>query len=339
MAFFLWSRTAASNGTADPSAPFPEGMAPSAVNDSARGMMAGLAMYRDDVAGAIVTTGTNASYLVTSYSGFDSAAHMNGQTIAFSPHTVNVDTVVLTVDGLGPYPLRSSPGVELVAGTLIQGTPYAALFNSTTGEFYLKGAGNGNPYNVPFLAGLDFWDTIAPNSRFIFPAGQAISRTVYSAAFARWGTTYGSGDGSTTFNVPDKTGRVSAMIEGTSTRLPATYFTGTSTAMGAVGGAPDQTLALGHLPANITAAGTVTIFPNGNGGLHVPYSSSAWSQGIYAGGSNNTPTTGGSIGDVTSWSGANTLTSNNTGLNASGGAKNVPTIQPTIVCNYILRII
>ena len=60
---------------------------------------------------------------------------------------------------------------------------------------------------------MDYWDTVTPNSSFIFPLGQAISRTVYAAAFARWGTKFGPGDGSTTFNVPNKAGKVSAMIE------------------------------------------------------------------------------------------------------------------------------
>lgn len=37
-------------------------------------------------------------------------------------------------------------------------------------------------------------------------AGQAISRTTYSALFALFGATYGAGDGSTTFNLPDLRG-------------------------------------------------------------------------------------------------------------------------------------
>lgn len=37
-------------------------------------------------------------------------------------------------------------------------------------------------------------------------AGQAISRTTYSALYALFGTTYGVGDGSTTFNLPDLRG-------------------------------------------------------------------------------------------------------------------------------------
>ena len=39
--------------------------------------------------------------------------------------------------------------------------------------------------------------------------GSAISRTTYAALFAVIGTTYGPGDGSTTFNVPDKRSRFS----------------------------------------------------------------------------------------------------------------------------------
>jgi hypothetical protein len=38
--------------------------------------------------------------------------------------------------------------------------------------------------------------------------GTAVSRTTYSALFAAIGTSYGAGDGSTTFNLPDLRGRV-----------------------------------------------------------------------------------------------------------------------------------
>ena len=34
--------------------------------------------------------------------------------------------------------------------------------------------------------------------------GSAVSRTTYANLFARIGTTFGAGDGSTTFNVPDR---------------------------------------------------------------------------------------------------------------------------------------
>ena len=45
------------------------------------------------------------------------------------------------------------------------------------------------------------------NSSFIWLEGQAVSRSTYSALFAIYGTTYGSGDGSTTFNLPNFSNR------------------------------------------------------------------------------------------------------------------------------------
>ena len=149
---------------------------------------------------------------------FDTLARLGGQTIAFTPHITNGATVTLNVDALGARPLRTSPGAELLAGTIIQGTPYVAIYNNSDAVFYLQGF-FGNPYNIPLGAGLDFWGSTTPNSSFAFPTGQAISRSAYSAMFALVGTTYGPGDGSTTFNLPDKTGRACVMKEAIAARL------------------------------------------------------------------------------------------------------------------------
>jgi hypothetical protein len=62
MTLYHWSQTAANNATADITCPFPEGMAPSAVNDGTRGLMAAVAKFRDDIAGAIVTGGSVNAY-------------------------------------------------------------------------------------------------------------------------------------------------------------------------------------------------------------------------------------------------------------------------------------
>jgi microcystin-dependent protein len=47
------------------------------------------------------------------------------------------------------------------------------------------------------------WSDTSVPSGFLDCDGAAVSRTTYSALFAVIGTTYGSGNGSTTFNVPD----------------------------------------------------------------------------------------------------------------------------------------
>ena len=74
--------------------------------------------------------------------------------------------------------------------------------------------------------------------------GQAISRTTYSALFAVIGTAWGSGDGSTTFNVPDLRGRAlfgrDNMGGTAASRLTAAVSGVAGTQLGSTGG--DQSL-------------------------------------------------------------------------------------------------
>ena len=110
-----------------------------------------------------------------------------------------------------------------------------------------------NPYNIPLGGGLPFFGATAPNSSFAFPYGQPISRITYSALFSLIGTTYGTGDGSTTFNLPDLRGRVLAgkddMGGAASNRLTSSWFGANATALGATGGSEKSTLnSLNQLP-------------------------------------------------------------------------------------------
>ena len=50
-------------------------------------------------------------------------------------------------------------------------------------------------------------------SGFLLCDGRAVSRTTYAVLFAAIGTTYGSGDGSSTFNLPDMRGRVAVGVD------------------------------------------------------------------------------------------------------------------------------
>jgi microcystin-dependent protein len=330
MTLYKWSQAASADATADSTINWAEGQAPSSINDSARAMMAATAKYRDDIAGALVTTGTATAYAVSSYEVFDSLAHLNGQMIAFTPHVTNGATVTLNVDLLGAKPLRSAPNVELPAGTIIQGTPYVATYNNGDGAFYLHGC-FGSPYLIPIGGSLDYWGTTAPNSSFAFPNGQAISRTTYATLFTLLGTTYGTGDGSTTFNLPDCRGRVTAKLDnmgGTAaSRLTTSYFGANASNLGAVGGGESHTLTIAEMPVH-SHANTLS-----DPGHSHTYQAPQVVPGLVPGGS--FPAVGGGVG-ATTVGAATGITINNANA-GSGGAHAI--VQPTIVCNYIMRII
>jgi hypothetical protein len=59
----------------------------------------------------------------------------------------------------------------------------------------------------PTGGGLD-WYATTPPAGFLLCDGSAISRTSFSALFGVLGTTWGAGDGTSTFNLPDTRGRV-----------------------------------------------------------------------------------------------------------------------------------
>jgi microcystin-dependent protein len=86
--------------------------------------------------------------------------------------------------------------------------------------------------------------------------GQAVSRTQYPILFTTIGTTYGVGDGSTTFAIPDMRGRVVAGEDdmgGTAVNRITSAVSGiTGTTLGATGGTQNPPL---HQHAN-TVSGT-----------------------------------------------------------------------------------
>ncbi|MBP1091956.1 phage tail protein [Bradyrhizobium diazoefficiens] len=341
MTFYKWSQDPATNATADSNVNYQEGQAPSSLNDSARAAMAALAKYRDDVTGAIATSGTSTAYTLSSYQSFNSLASMNGKVIAFTPHTTNTagsPNVTLNVDGLGAKSIQVSPNVELPAGFLVSGSPYVALYNATNGVFYLQNS-FGNPYNIPIGGMIDYTGAVAPNSSFVLPFGQAISRTTYATLFSLLSTTYGTGDGSTTFNIPDLRGRVVAgkddMGGSAASRLTSSYFGGTATTLGAVGGGESHTLTVAELPSHYHDA---FIFDPGH---RHNYDSSNNSQPNQTGGgslglniaANNTVTSAETTGvRVNSSNGLD-----KTGSTGSGTAHAI--VQPTIVLSKILRVI
>lgn len=57
------------------------------------------------------------------------------------------------------------------------------------------------------VGGVFFLATTTPPKHALVCDGSAVSRVIYAALFAAIGTTFGAGDGATTFNLPDLRGK------------------------------------------------------------------------------------------------------------------------------------
>ena len=104
---------------------------------------------------------------------------------------------------------------------------------------------------IPPGAMMAYAGSAAPEG-WLFCDGSAMSRTAYAALFAAIGTSYGAGDGSTTFNLPDLRDRLPIGARQSEAGVPKTNVTGTLTQKG---GQATHTLITAELPAH-THTGT-----------------------------------------------------------------------------------
>ena len=111
------------------------------------------------------------------------------------------------------------------------------------------------------------WSSGSIPSGFLECTGAAVSRSTYSALFAIVGTTYGAGDGSSTFNLPDIQDKV-VLGKSNNKALASTGGAATTTNTGNVGGSTaNATLTTSQLPSHshpaMAASGS---FAGGSGG-------------------------------------------------------------------------
>ena len=155
--------------------------------------------------------------------------------------------------------------------------------------------------------------------------GSNISRSTYADLFSAIGTTYGSGDGSLTFGIPNL-----------QSRFPIGYDGGSSYALAGTGGATTDTPTLSG-----TNAGTAITEAQMPSHTHDSWGNT-WPSGSWTGG---TGTTQSSVtqtsGTLTTKSTLRTLAtgSGNTHTHTwSGTSTAVDTVPPYLVVNYIIKI-
>lgn len=171
-------------------------------------------------------------------------------------------------------------------------------------------------HDLPPGATVEYYGENVPEG-YLFCEGQAVSREIYAALFAKIGVKYGAGNGATTFNVPDRRGNMSVGYNSSDKDFNA---------LGKTGGSKELQKHDHVIPALSGSTGnntvvTVNIYAGTGtaGGGIVQYSGSAGG-GIY--GSTNIHTH------------PVTTKANNTGEAGNGESQNLP---PYCVCSAIIK--
>ena len=105
-------------------------------------------------------------------------------------------------------------------------TQTAYAYNGTT-LISVGGGASGGGVDIPIGTVIPYTNTTAPEG-YLICDGSAVSRTTYSELYDIIGTTYGTGDGSTTFNLPNLKGKVIVMQDTNDTDFDTLGETGGS---------------------------------------------------------------------------------------------------------------
>jgi microcystin-dependent protein len=170
--------------------------------------------------------------------------------------------------------------------------------------------------------------SITPPAGWVNCDGSAINRTTFAALFAVIGTTYGAGNGSTTFNVPDMRGRTAAGYDlaNSSGRLTGALTGGVSaSAIGNTGGEQGHALTSGE---NATHSHTITDPSHQHtegqeATFNIDYASGAVVTTVYALSGVTNPITNLAATGIT--------------IDNAGSGTDHNTVQPSIVLNWIIK--
>jgi microcystin-dependent protein len=314
-----WSETDASNSTPAPDGA-PEGMFPSGVNDTIRAMMGATKRWYDW--SIPKTTGGTSTAYTLAYSAAPGAL-LDGMVHVVQFNAANGNAPTLNVNSLGAIPLHYySAGAWRAVPTALFDTDTISrvAYNASASAYRLLDV-RGDTGEIKAFAGA----TVPKGYLLCF--GQAISRTAYAGLFAVLGTTYGAGDGSTTFNLPDLRGLVVAgkddMGGSSAGRLSSQLA---STTLGASGGAQQENATVSgsaSVSVGVTVSGTLS------GSASATDFEGNFSPGAaFVGSGSSFPVT---VSGAMSGSGGGSGS-------ISGNTATVTNVQPTIILNQMIRI-
>lgn len=214
----------------------------------------------------------------------------------------------LSVTGAAVFTSTVNISKSLVVAATVESTLGGVKFPDGT----LQSTAAVAAASIPAGSVFDYAGISAP-SGYLLCFGQAVSRSTYSDLFTAIGTTFGSGDGSTTFNLPDLRGRVAAgkddMGGTAANRITNAGSSITGTTLGASGGSQSVTLTINQMPSH---SHSDTVW-GGTGGSRTGYDQQL------------------------SLSTLDTPSSGSTGVASEGGGQAHQNTQPTLILNKIIK--
>lgn len=107
---------------------FPEGQAPSTVNNGARALEGLLARWHKDINGSIASTGSANAYAMAANQTL--GAYYDGLTLAFDANFANTGSATLNVDALGAKTIKYL-GTALASGAVVIGQKVLVVYDGT----------------------------------------------------------------------------------------------------------------------------------------------------------------------------------------------------------------
>ena len=213
----------------------------STIDQSTQVQLSDIATKSDLQKGNYVTlSGVTGTDVITATSSPAITSYTTNQTFRFIAAGTNTSAVTISINGLAAIAVTKQGSTALSAGDIVAGqvmqitydgtrfqligvattavastssagiTSYATSAEAIAGVSTSKavtpsGLGAALVYAIPPGAVCHFALSTAPTG-FLSADGTAVSRATYAALFSAIGTTFGVGNGSTTFNVPDLRG-------------------------------------------------------------------------------------------------------------------------------------
>ena len=150
--------------------------------------------------GYAVDTGTVNAYVITLSPA--PTSYIAGQVFNFKAVNTNTGASTLNVNGLGVKTLKKDVNVDLVTGDILAGQIVMCMYDGT----YFQVVPDYSASLAANVSEVSFFARNTAPTGYLKANGATVSRTAYARLFTAIGTTFGTGDGSTTFNLPDLRG-------------------------------------------------------------------------------------------------------------------------------------